>query len=111
MLGVVAIIAILGLLILFKMEGTGMGGIYIQPGRAMETISEYRPYSTGAPEAGILASTKERKGRQPYSDVLGYEPCSDGYALERIDAYKPGCVPVNYPRYYIGRQCCPVSTY
>jgi len=114
LLGVVAIIAILGLLLLFKVEGTGLlihsiEKVYVDAEKA-QNAPVSRIYGAGISPEGVIKETTQRKGRQPYSDVLGYEPCDEGYAIENIYTYKQGCVPVNFPRYYIGKQCCPVST-
>jgi len=113
MLGVVAIIAILGLLLLFKMEGTGLlihsiEKVYVDAEKAQNAPTE-RFYGAGITPEGVVSTRIERKGRQPYSDVLGYEPCPEEYELTRMDVYKPGCIEVNYPRYYIGQKCCPIS--
>jgi hypothetical protein len=115
MLGVVAIIAIIGLLLLFKMESTGsiihsIEKVYVDAEKAQNAPVD-RFYGAGITPEGIISTKIERKGRRPYSDVLGYEPCNEGYAIENIYTYKIGCVPVNYPRYYIGKQCCPISSY
>jgi hypothetical protein len=115
LLGIVAIIAILGLLLLFKMEGTGLlihsiEKVYVDAEKA-QNAPVSRIYGAGISPEGIIKETTERKGRQPYSDVLGYEPCPEGYALARMSEFKPECIEVNYPRYYIGQKCCPISTY
>jgi len=121
MLCVVAIVAILGLLILFKMGSTGSitlgtyGGhekVYMNAEKA-QNLPEERFYGGGITPEGVISEDFSRKGRVPeyYGDMMGREPCNKGYALERIDAYKQGCIPTKYPRYYIGRQCCPESTY
>lgn len=121
MLGVVAIVAILGLLLLFKMGSTGSimlntyGGhekVYMNAEKA-QNLPEERFYGGGITPEGVISEDFSRKGRVPeyYGDMMGREPCNKGYALERIDAYKQGCIPTKYPRYYIGRQCCPESTY
>jgi len=121
MLCVVAIVAILGLLILFKMGSTGSitlgtyGGhekVYMNAEKA-QNLPEERFHGGGITPEGVVSEDFARKGRVPeyYGDMMGREPCENGYALERIDSYKEGCRPTKYPRYYIGRQCCPELTY
>lgn len=115
LLGIVAIIAIIGLLLLFKMESTGsiihsIEKVYVDADKAQNAPVD-RFYGAGITPEGVISAKIERKGRQPYSDVLGYEPCPKGYSLARMSEFKPGCIEVKYPRYYIGQKCCPISTY
>lgn len=117
-LGIVAIVAVLGLLLFFKTSATGQAYFYpdspekgyITPARAQNAPLE-RFYGGGITPEGIVSTRISRKGRQPYSDVLGYEPCPEGYAPTSIDSFKEGCIDVKYPRYYIGKKCCPISSY
>ncbi len=105
-LGIVAVIAVLALVLLYKMPQTGYG-IYsggAEPGRAAGVLVQERlvvPPST----QGVPVSYQLRKGALP---EFASEPCPPGYKLSEYATF--GCREPAAADYYVGVMCCPFSS-
>ncbi len=110
LLGVIALIAVIGLILMIKFSHTGLGmyGGSLYPGRAVERISKERFVKGGNPE-GVIVDSELRRGYMPF---MGMTPCPEEYLqvsksqyLSNQDYYGE-CVPNLYPDQYPGIICC-----
>ena len=135
---IVTIIGIIGLILYFNTNQTGM--FSIEEGRSRD----YKGMPLGVPDTGITERTGNprytkgyiREGRaiqntaeerflglnyhgippkvQPRKgriESMGHQRCPSGYKLMHWQAAKEGCIPVNNPEYDYSEVCCPTSTY
>ena len=107
-IGIVSLLAISGLVLMLKTTTIGMGTFDIKPGRAVQTVSEHRPFLAGSPE-GLIVETTPRKG---FRDWVGKEPCPDGYRIQTKKVRRQEkCIPINFPERYPDLICCPENVY
>ena len=104
---IIALIAIGGLLLMLKYSNAGMG-VYISGPRAIDMLSEKRPFLGGSPE-GLPVETGPRQGWQYWQ---GREPCPEGYRIQTAKiTRKEKCLPVIQPDRYPDFICCPNIRY
>lgn len=106
-LSLIALIAIGGITIMLQQSNTGLG-VYISGPRAIDVLSEKRPFLGGSPE-GLPVETGPRRGWQTWQ---GREPCPEGYRMQtaKIER-KEKCLPVIQPERYPDMICCPNIRY
>ena len=105
---IIAIVAIVGLVLMLKSGNTGLGTYDIARNRAIDVLSEERPYVGGNPE-GVIVSTGPRQGWQTWQ---GREPCPVGFRMQTAKiTRKENCIPVIQPERYPDMICCPNIRY
>lgn len=110
LLGVIALIAIIGLIIMIKLSSTGLGmyGGSLYPGKAVKNIAKERFVKGGNPE-GVAVDSGFRSGYMPF---MGMTPCPEGYMqisknqYLRMPDYYGDCTQTDYPAQYPGVLCC-----